>query len=416
MRIEDDRSEIIELRREEGETKKRVTRIRSGLSIPCGDRIPKTVSRERNDRSYEPIISYGTIVFHLDSNAYLDETPKKHETPMFLIYQRRDTFEYMDFLRGAWSDERQLPLLFSGMCIGERERVRQYPHDALWDDLIIDHDCKLYKDGYPKAKRKFETIKDKIPHLLDTTMSYVVEPPWGFPKGKKSNPLEDPIDCALRETSEETRIKLFLNGEPDESQSDGVFARIWNIKPFFESFKGSNGKIYNTYYYLVELAEMKVSEKIPTPHCIRKETLSDEARDLRWVTYEEACSLLNPRRQNILKRASHIIRCLRQEILRGGMIDTSEGRSDNPQSWELPLKQGCNAPSENEGMEISSTTEKNPTESLEDILPFDGDSDHAKPHYYNPITKTPTYSEVVVHGYQEQLQSSASTPSNESSM
>src|ERR1700752_2322297 len=106
-------------------------------------------SRKYYNRYFDPIVSYGTIIFRYSEYGEIE----------FLIYQRRDTFEYMDFLRGAWSDESKLPDLFASMSISERNRIDKYTFQELWDDLILDHDCKLYKDGYVRAKRKFEAIK-----------------------------------------------------------------------------------------------------------------------------------------------------------------------------------------------------------------------------------------------------------------
>jgi len=217
--------------------------------------------------------------------------------PKFLIYQRRDNYEYIDILRGNWHTETRLKELMSALSNEERCRIREYTFRELWDDLWINHTSHIHADGFEKAQRKYDTIKSKIPTLMDSDgMYFNVEPPWGFPKGKKLNQdKETDLDCALREFSEETRL-------PSEQLS------VWNVRPYMEAYKGNNNKPYSTYYFLAEVPnEMEVT-KIDTPQCIRSEAVSEEAADARWMTCSEACLKLAPRRQAILKKITHLIR------------------------------------------------------------------------------------------------------------
>lgn len=243
----------------------------------------KKKGKKRSYRITEPITSYGLLLY---STA--------DENIVFLLYQRRDNFEYMDFLKGAWGSEGQLPALFSVMSHEERERIRNYTFKELWDDLWVEHTCRIYRDSYTKAKKKYDSIKDKIPYILETTQTHILSPPWGFPKGKKNGYYEDPVACALREFEEETRIPT----------SD---IQIVEDIPFTENFRGSNGKAYATHYYLAKTDTPKLMDAYETPQCIRKTTISEEASDVRWFTYEEATNHLNPRRQSILRGALEII-------------------------------------------------------------------------------------------------------------
>jgi len=232
----------------------------------------------------DPITSYGLVAYTThEGNNY------------FLLYQRRDNFEYMDFLRGVWSTEDILPSLFSSMSIDERKRIREFTFPELWEDLWVEHNSRIFRDGFVKAKRKYEGAKHAIPELLDSTISNIIEPPWGFPKGKKNNFRENPVDCALREFQEETRLSV------DQVQI------IRDRKPYIETFLGSNGKIYSTHYYLAHFPNLLLPRKFETPHCIRDETVSEEASNVKWFLYEEACSLLNSRRQDFLKDAANEI-------------------------------------------------------------------------------------------------------------
>lgn len=243
--------------------------------------------RPRQRKFIDPITSYGAISFAVINHG--DELEI-----LFLLYQRRDTFEYVDFLRGIWSDEGFLSNYFCNMTEEERQRLKNYTHDELWRDLIVDWESKLFRDGYNRAKRKYELVKDKIHYYIKSTKSCVREQPWGFCKGKRNNIREDPVACALRELGEETRF-------------DVSNVKVWDTKPFFENYRGSNGKVYNTFYYLVEFPQVLEVKRMETPQCIRKDTVSDEVADLKWLRYDEACKKLTPKRQNILKQAHKMI-------------------------------------------------------------------------------------------------------------
>lgn len=229
------------------------------------------------DRKY-PITSYGLIVYSRDTEG-------KNK---YLIYQRRDTFEYMEFLRGCWTSRKHIPSLFSLMSREERERIRDYTFEELWDDLWVCKTCRVYREGFARAKKKFESIKQLIPNYLDETDTKTAEPPWGWPKGKKNKNSEDPIGCALREFEEETRI-------------DKNFVKILDEPPYSERFKGSDHKTYATFYYLAYLENQCMPDYIHTPECIRKTMISEEVSNLKWISFEDACMYLNPRRINILR-------------------------------------------------------------------------------------------------------------------
>lgn len=239
----------------------------------------------------QPITSYGLILFYMDP---------KESKPKFLIYQRRDNYEYIDILRGNWNNEKRLKELFAALSPNEKRRIRDYTFDELWDDLWVSRENVIHRDGFKKAKKRYEMMKDKISEYLDQqrTLEFegvCSEPPWGFPKGKKNEAdKETDKECALRETAEETGLPM-----------DNVV--IWETKHFVENYKGNNGKPYCTYYYIAETDTQFPIKRVPTPGCIRPDAVSDEAEDACWVTYEEACLKLGARRQALLKRVLHFI-------------------------------------------------------------------------------------------------------------
>ena len=238
----------------------------------------------------QPIHSYGIILYRYSGDCQNKGTGGigTGRELQFLLYKRRDNFEYMDFLRGLWSSKGQLSSLFSLMNTDERERIRNYTFPELWNDLWVEHTSRIYRDGYDKAKKKYESINDFIPKFLSTTNSVVSSTPWGFPKGKKNSTKEKSVSCAKREFTEETGIPQSL-------------IDIIHYMPFTERFTGSNGKVYATNYYLAKVNADCIFKRVQTPQCIRESTISEEASEVEWFTYEEACSKLSVRRQEILR-------------------------------------------------------------------------------------------------------------------
>jgi ADP-ribose pyrophosphatase YjhB (NUDIX family) len=236
----------------------------------------------------EPITSYGLILF---SKNKIEE----NKSILFLLYQRRDNFEYMDFLRGIWTSETQILNLFSLMSCDERERIRNYTFQELWDDLWVVLDCRIYREGFLKARKKYESIRDMIPYFLDKTKSYTTYPPWGFPKGKKNGYNEDSLECAIREFEEETKFSILSS------------IKVVQKNPLIETFKGSNDKIYSTHYFIAEIPHPLPIVTYSTPHCIRKSTVSEEAADIGWFTLEESEKYLNLQRFEMLSQVLEII-------------------------------------------------------------------------------------------------------------
>jgi len=226
------------------------------------------------------IKSYGLIVYAINGKEI-----------RYLLFQRRDTYEYMDFIRGMWSTNADLFNLFSGMSIPERCRLRDYTFSEIWNDLWINKFSRLCKCS-THQKIKFNTVKSSIPFILESTNSFIKEAPWGFPKGRK-DAKEKAKDCALREFREET--KIFESIE------------IKEIIPIFESYLGSDNKIYETNYFVGELKNVMYPCLTPSCKSIRKTTISEESNDVKWCTLHEASFFLNKRLFDILKKVDGML-------------------------------------------------------------------------------------------------------------
>lgn len=265
------------------------------------DEVPRSKKQHTNvhtntTKHDHPIHSYGLILFSLctPDQPITGSDPE----PRYLIYQRRDNYEYMDILRGIWNTEERFKELVSALSTDERERLLSYTFKELWDDLWIVHGSKIHTEGYERARKKYEQIRPRLHEILADTTGGEMEPPWGFPKGKKISDgkrEEEDTVCALREFQEETRMEI-------------KDIKLWPTLPFVEVYKGNNDKMYSTNYYLAEIPCALDIKKIETPECIRQTALSEESADALWVSIEEACLKLNPRRQIILKKIDRLIR------------------------------------------------------------------------------------------------------------
>lgn len=239
----------------------------------------------KSKRREKVVISYGIILFMRNKDTGIN----------FLLYKRRETYDYMEFLVGNWKTIDRATGMFVRMTHEERDRIRNYTFDELWKDLWVYHNFRYFREGYDRAYRQYNIIKRYIPHILDATSTDIDDLPWAFPKGKKNQSSEPGIDCALREFKEETRFDT----------SDFIIHRYG--APYREIYRGSNGKLYSTYYYLAETNSQQQVRYMNTPHCIRKKTVTSEALDVKWMTYEEASISVSRNRRMMLKMIYNLL-------------------------------------------------------------------------------------------------------------
>lgn len=221
-----------------------------------------------------PIPSYGVVLYTI-----------KDEQIYFLLSQQRDTIEYIEYLRGRYTAD-NIHFFLTLMTTIERRRLVTHSFDELWNDLWINKSHKIYREEYPKAKAKFEENAAYLPHLLSETRTFLTEPHWGFPKGKK-NENEDNLSCALREFSEETCMKL------------DNYSLVRNTT-FNEFYIGSDKKLYSTHYFICETNEKIPIVKMTGIDAIRTESVSDEIGELMWLTLDEASQKLSYKRRTLL--------------------------------------------------------------------------------------------------------------------
>ena len=225
-----------------------------------------------------PIISYGIILFRYSEKGI-----------QYLMIRRKNTFGYIDFLRGKYSQYNlnQVKLFLNEMSIKEREQIINSNFETLWNNMWgIDNSVKLehqYKAEIISSQKKYESLKVGIQMYLNTeivTINTLIdncttkweEPEWEFPKGRK-NYHEKDLDCALREFEEETGL------------SSNNFKVIENVIPLEEIFVGSNYKSYKHKYFLA------YTENITDNLTNYQQT---EVSKLDWKTLEECLDVIRP--------------------------------------------------------------------------------------------------------------------------
>ena len=184
-----------------------------------------------------PITSYGIILFRPSTEGL-----------QFLMIRRKDSFGYIDFIRGKYSpyNIHQVQTIIDEMSIYEKERIINEPFEQLWKQMWGETTNLQFKNEEIASSKKFNQIKKGITiyddiytlkDIVDKSESKWIETEWEFPKGRR-NPKEKDLDCAMREFEEETGISI------------SKIKIVENLLPFEEIFIGTNHKSYKHKYFL----------------------------------------------------------------------------------------------------------------------------------------------------------------------
>jgi hypothetical protein len=228
------------------------------------------------------IPSYGLILFWYD---------EEEKDIYYLIIQRRDTFEYIDFLRGNYYGK--IPDMIGNMATFEKELLLAYP----CSDLRQDMQASIFGPG-PVRPLKSISRKKIVYHQKEFLTSVLTkatgvgsDPEFEFPKGRKSKvEPETDLECAVREFREETQVCSDLHLLP-------------GIAPLTETYRGTDSKSYYTKFFVARCFEKK-----PTPARTSMETLvrkielvSDEVDNVYWYRCKDTAGKLCDRRYLMLR-------------------------------------------------------------------------------------------------------------------
>ena len=219
-----------------------------------------------------PVTSYGIIVFRSSQLGL-----------QFLMIRRKDSFGYIDFIRGKYSPYNiyQIQNIINEMSNLEKQRILTEPFSQLWNDMWGDTTNSQYKNEEQLSSKKFDLIREglyinnefiNLSSIINNSNTNWKETEWEFPKGRR-NYKEKDLDCALREFEEETGISyLKIN-------------IVENVLPFEEIFIGTNHKSYKHKYFL---AYMNESEDLLNNFQIT------EVSKLEWKTIDECIQAIRP--------------------------------------------------------------------------------------------------------------------------
>jgi len=220
-----------------------------------------------------PITSYGMVVFRKSENGY-----------EYLMIRRKDTFGYIDFVRGKYSllNLQHIKNSINEMTLFEKERILNSTFDELWKDMWGECIMTQFKGEELLASKKFYQMSTGIKmdnneigilnDFVENSTTKWLETEWEFPKGRK-NYNEKDMDCALREFEEETGIPKIK------------VSFIENILPFEEIFVGTNHKSYKNKYFLGYIKD----NDIDLSHF-----QSSEVSKVEWKTLDNCLEAIRP--------------------------------------------------------------------------------------------------------------------------
>jgi 8-oxo-dGTP pyrophosphatase MutT (NUDIX family) len=236
-----------------------------------------------------PITSYGLICFRLVNNQI-----------QYIMVQRKDSLSYIEFIRGKYvlNQKSYIMKLISNMTSEERTRLLTHDFVDLWKSLWQLDKNKMFQKEFTEAKLKFDILKAgyivknhisstwfDLKYVMQHTESMLVEPEWGFPKGRR-NINEADYACALREFREETNLST-------------KYCTMLNTQPYEEVFNGTNYVRYKHVYYLA------FYNAHPSGHSVEPSYTCREIQNVKWMSYEDAQNKIrhiNVERKELFKR------------------------------------------------------------------------------------------------------------------
>lgn len=236
----------------------------------------------------QPTTSHGIIVFKINNNE-----------PQYLMIQRRNTFHYVEFIRGKYEtyNTTYLNSMFKGMTKEERNNILKGDFEYLWNSFWLNKRQDKYNKEYINSKAKYyELLNSNTGNLLmtlDKNNEIIWDSPeWGFPKGRR-NIGENDLICAKREFEEETGLK------------SNDYKIILNDETFEELFFGTNGIKYKHSYYIGNCSNDTIVS------INKKDNMQmAEVSDIRWMSFVECIEKIRPyntEKRELLEKINKLI-------------------------------------------------------------------------------------------------------------
>jgi len=239
-----------------------------------------------------PITSYGIILFR-----YFNDNLQ------FLMIRRKDSFGYIDFIRGKYSLNNidHVQGIINEMSVQEKNNILKESFDNLWKSMWGETYNSQYKNEETLSSKKFEMLRNGIifenklvnlENLVGTSNTSWHETEWEFPKGRR-NYQEKDMDCAIREFKEETGL----------SEKNIVF--IENALPFEETFIGTNFKSYKHKYFLACMIDGDIEDNLFNYQ-------KTEVSKIEWKSYDDCLACIRPYNLEKKKLITNIYKLLQE--------------------------------------------------------------------------------------------------------
>lgn len=204
----------------------------------------------------DPTISYGTI-----------EIVVSEKCVRYHMFRRRNSAEYDTLIRGFAKKTNMFELL---CLLSEDEKCRILSNEwrDIWDDYWTDKNYTGYRRLRSQSESRFAEIKELLSRLNGHFPQRVENRPLVFSKGKQCKG-ESGLQTAIREMEEETMMTM-----------KGATLRFET--PISQRYMGSNGKLYESKYYVIQ-RDATYSCPKKQLNGIRKETISYELEDDFWL-------------------------------------------------------------------------------------------------------------------------------------
>jgi 8-oxo-dGTP pyrophosphatase MutT (NUDIX family) len=231
-----------------------------------------------------PISSFGIIIFKKIDGKF-----------KYLMLRRKDSFGYIDFIRGKYSLNNlyQIKTIIDEMSREEKKRLTNHSFYELWELMWLER-SNQHKSEEISSEKKFQFLKNDIEYnlskIIHESKTDWDDTEWEFPKGRR-NINETDLDCALREFEEETGI------------SKNEIILIENVLPFEESFIGSNNKAYKHKYFLATLSRDIQDYQLDLYQ-------ESEVSKLEWKTLDECFASIRPynlEKQKLIRNINNIL-------------------------------------------------------------------------------------------------------------
>jgi len=205
----------------------------------------------------------------------------------FMMVRRKDTYGYVDFLRGKldFNNHSAVQSIVDEMTVYEKEIICGITsvsdvcelRKRMWGDFKIQF-RKEESDACTNIMRFVTGNPGILRSMVDASSTHWLDPEWGFPKGKREHHESD-IRCALREFEEETGI------------SRNTIDVIRNIKPVEEIYIGTDTRPYKHKYFL-SVIDGENAARIPLTQFQKS-----EISKIAWMSPTQAIEMIRPDNQ-----------------------------------------------------------------------------------------------------------------------